>query len=422
MAGVFRPLAETDADQVASLLRNSNPASALRHWTPTISMLLVSVISYIDRQTLALLSPTILSETHLTGEQYGFIISGFSIAYMLSNPVWGRILDRVGLHAGMTISVTAWTLASVAHSLASGFASFAVARIALGCGEGATFPGGLRTVTETLKPSERGRGVAIAYSGGSLGAIITPIVVTPIALAWGWRSAFLFTGFIGAAWLVLWRLVSRGIQIKDHVSHAETPVPRWNDPHLWSYISAYALGGLPLGFVLYEAANYLSQARAQSQAFIGMVLWIPPLGWEVGYFFWGWLLDFAIRSGTSVIAAARRMMAVCMVLSLLLIAVPYFPRIWMVMLELFVAMFMVSGFVILAVAYATDVYSTAHSGFIAGVGAGSWGEAVALAMPVFGRLFDRQRFDIAFLIAALFPVAGYFGWLWLSSPRPKRAV
>jgi ACS family hexuronate transporter-like MFS transporter len=341
---------------------------------------------------------------------------------MLSNPVWGRILDRIGLRAGMTISVAAWTLASIAHSLASGFASFAAARIGLGCGEGATFPGGLRTVTETLKPSERGRGVAIAYSGGSLGAIITPIVVTPIALAWGWRAAFLFTGLIGAIWMVLWWFVSRDIQTKGQVSHAELPAPRWTDPRLWSYISAYALGGLPLGFVLYESANYLGQARAQSQALIGMVLWIPPLGWEVGYFFWGWLLDFAIRSGTPVIAAARRMMAVCMVLSLLLIAVPYLPRIWMVMLELFVAMFMVSGFVILAVAYATDVYSTAHSGFIAGVGAGSWGAAVALAMPVFGRLFDRQRFDIAFLIAALFPVAGYFGWLWLSSRRPEHAT
>jgi ACS family hexuronate transporter-like MFS transporter len=385
-------------------------------------MLLVSVISYIDRQTLALLSPTILRETHLSGEQYGFIISGFSIAYMLSNPVWGRILDRIGLRTGMTISVAVWTLASAAHSLASGFASFAAARVALGCGEGATFPGGLRTVTQTLKPSERGRGVAIAYSGGSLGAIVTPIVVTPIALAWGWRAAFLFTGLIGATWMVVWWFVSRKIHPQDRISQPELPAPHWNDPRLWSYISAYALGGLPLGFVLYEAANYLGQARAQSQAFIGMVLWIPPLGWEVGYFFWGWLSDSAIRSGTPVAMAARRMMAVCMVLSLLLIAVPYVPRIWMVMLELFVAMFLASGFVILSVAYATDVYSTDHSGFIAGVGAGSWGAAVALAMPVFGRLFDRQRFDIAFLIAALFPVAGYFGWLWLSSRRPVRAV
>jgi ACS family hexuronate transporter-like MFS transporter len=385
-------------------------------------MLLVSVISYIDRQTLALLSPTILRETHLTGEQYGFIISGFSIAYMLSNPVWGRILDRIGLRAGMTMSVAWWTLASAAHSLASGFGSFAAARLALGFGEGATFPGGLRTVTQTLEPSERGRGVAIAYSGGSLGAIVTPIIVTPIALAWGWRAAFLFTGSIGAAWLALWWFVSRGLGQEKDTPQASMPVPRWTDLRLWSYISAYALGGLPLGFVLYEAANYLGQARGQSQAHIGMVLWIPPLGWEVGYFVWGWLSDSAIRSGMSPATAARRMMPACMLLSLPLMAVPFLPEIWMVMLTLFAAMFMASGFVILSVAYVTSVYATAHSGFLAGVGAGSWGAVVALTMPVFGRLFDRHRFDTAFLIAALFPVAGYFGWLWLSSRRPAHPV
>jgi ACS family hexuronate transporter-like MFS transporter len=196
------------------------------------------------------------------------------------------------------------------------------------------------------------------------------------------------------------------------------PSPRWTDTTLWSFISAYALGGLPLGFVLYEAANYLAQSRGQTQAFIGMVLWIPPLGWEVGYFFWGWLADRAKRSGTPTVVAARRLMGICMLLSLPLIGATYLPAIWMVMAELFLATFAVSGFVIVSVAYATDVYSTANSGFIAGVGAGSWGAAVALMMPIFGRLFDRHDYQSAFLIAALFPVAGYFGWLWLSSRRP----
>ena len=381
-------------------------------------MLLVSVISYIDRQTLALLSPTILRETHLSGEQYGFIISGFSVAYMLSNPVWGRVLDRIGLRTGMTLSVAWWTLASAAHSLSSGFASFAAARIALGCGEGATFPGGLRTVTQTLTPAERGRGVAVAYSGGSLGAIITPIVVTPIALRWGWRAAFLFTGMIGAAWLVVWWIISRGFRHVNKAPQAVMPMPRFSDPRLWSLVISYALGSLPIGFVLYEAANYLAQARGENQGFIGMVLWIPPLGWEVGYFFWGWLLDSALRSGISVAAAARRMMAVCAIASLPLIAVPYLPAVWMVMLELFLAMFVAAGFIILPVAHATHVFSPAHSGLIAGVGAGSWSAAVALLMPLFGRLFDQHRYQDAFLIAGLFPVAGYAGWLWLSSRRP----
>ena len=69
-------------------------------WVPAGAMLAVSLISYIDRNTLALLAPTILRETGLSGEQYGFIISAFSIAYMLANPVWGKILDRAGYGAG----------------------------------------------------------------------------------------------------------------------------------------------------------------------------------------------------------------------------------------------------------------------------------------------------------------------------------
>src|ERR1044072_1226462 len=189
----------------------------IRQWTPAASMLAVSLISYIDRPTLALLAPTILKETGLSGEQYGFIISAFSIAYMLSNPLWGRILDRAGLRRGMAAAVACWTVASVAHAFASGLWSFGAARAALGFGEGATFPGGLRAVVQTLPPEQRGRGLAVAYSGGSLGAVITPLVVTPIFLWWGWRAAFWFTGIIGLAWLALWAMVGRRTCVRRQI-------------------------------------------------------------------------------------------------------------------------------------------------------------------------------------------------------------
>ena len=67
------------------------PEYSLEHSTlplPRVSMWLVSLISYIDRNTLALLSPAILTE-RLSAEQYGYIISAFSVAYMIGNPVWG---------------------------------------------------------------------------------------------------------------------------------------------------------------------------------------------------------------------------------------------------------------------------------------------------------------------------------------------
>jgi hypothetical protein len=71
-------------------------------------------------------------------------------------------------------------------------------------------------------------------------------------------------------------------------------------------------------------------------------------------------------------------------------------------------------------AYATETYSGAHSGLIAGLGAGAWSGAVALLMPLFGRLFDLHRADSAFVLAALSPVLGYGLWLWASRQSADR--
>jgi ACS family hexuronate transporter-like MFS transporter len=391
----------------------------LSRWVPAASMLAVSLISYIDRNTLALLAPTILRETGLSGEQYGFIISAFSIAYCLANPIWGRILDRAGLRRGMSVAVGCWTVASVSHAFAGGLWSFAAARAALGFGEGATFPGGLRTVVQTLPEHQRGRGLAVAYSGGSLGAVVTPLIVTPIFLWWGWRGAFWFTGLVGLAWLAMWAVVSRRpeIRLAGPATLAATPGPRLADRELWAFICAYALGALPLGFVLYSSALYLAKPLGETQAFIGKVLWIPPLGWEIGYFVWGWLIDRAIRAGESRRDGLRRMLAWCAVLNLAFALTPLVHGTLTVLLLMFLAMFVASGFVVLSVAYASSVYTSDHAGLIAGVGAGSWSAAVAIVMPYFGRLFDTHAYATAFWIATAVPVLGFMGWLTLSRTR-----
>jgi MFS transporter, ACS family, hexuronate transporter len=103
-----------------------------RRWAPVLAMMLVSLISYIDRSALAVLSPSILADTQMTAERYGYIVLVFNIAYMVGNPLWGRFLDRFGLRAGMFAAVGFWSLASALHALAGGFWSFAVARAALG--------------------------------------------------------------------------------------------------------------------------------------------------------------------------------------------------------------------------------------------------------------------------------------------------
>lgn len=372
----------------------------MTRWLPASTMMLVSTISYIDRNTLALLAPTILRDAHLSNEQYGFIISAFSIAYMLGNPLWGYILDRIGVRVGMTAAVSLWTLASVSHVFAVGLQSFAAARAVLGFGEGATFPGSLRTVVETLPPEQRSRGIAVSYSGGSLGAVITPLIITPIAAMWGWRGAFWATGGVGLAWLLLWAVVSKNI---GGVRAEVLDRPKLNNPRVWAFIAAYAMGAFPSGFVLYQASIYLTAVFAKSQVQIGKVLWIPPLGWEIGYFFWGWAMDRFSN-------AMRRQFLILMLLSLPLATIPYVSSYGVTLAMMFFAMFITSGFIIGAVAYATRHFSTNHAGFIAGLGAGSWSLVIALVMPGVGRLFDLHRYDAAFGVAALFPIIGWAAW------------
>ena len=185
-----------------------------------------------------------------------------------------------------------------------------------------------------------------------------------------------------------------------------TPGPRLGDRRLWAFICAYALGALPLGFVLYSSSLYLAHPLGRTQAFIGKVLWIPPLGWEIGYFVWGWLADRGLRHAESRRAGLRRMLAWCALLNLAFAATPLVPGTFPVLLLMFLAMFVASGFVVLSVVYASSVYASDHAGLIAGVGAGSWSAAVAIVMPLFGRLFDVHSYTAAFWIATAIPICG----------------
>jgi ACS family hexuronate transporter-like MFS transporter len=397
----------------------SSITAAARQWSPTAAMMLLSLLSYVDRTVLAILSNTILADTKLSAQEYAQMISAFSAAYLVGNPLWGWALDRFGLRAGLFLAVAIWSGASTFHAFARGLLPFAVARGVLGFGEGATFPGGLRAATQTLRPEQKARGIALAYSGGSLGAIVTPLVVTPIALRWGWRAAFLFTGLLGVGWLVLWVFVSRDARVRRRPSTAtQQRRPGLRDPSVWGFMSAYAFGGLPLAFVLYGAPIHLGRALHCSQATLGRVLWIPPLGWEVGYFWWGGVIDGLARRGRLDEGAFRRLFIFLGVLASSLAAAAWSPSQAVVLALLFFAMFVAAGFVIASLAEATRRHGEDHAAYLAGLGAGSWSALVAIIMPTFGRLFDHGGYRAAYAIAALSPIVGAVLWRGL---RPRSA-
>jgi ACS family hexuronate transporter-like MFS transporter len=146
------------------------------------------------------------------------------------------------------------------------------------------------------------------------------------------------------------------------------------------------------------------------QTTIGALLWIPPLGWEVGYFFWGWCADRAGLRGGAPVSAFRSYFTLLMILSIPLAFTAHAGSLALVMLMMFFAMFIAAGFVILSVAYGTNAYSTKDAGLLAGLSIGAWSAAVALLMPSFGRMFDQKDYHSAFVLAAACPVLGWAIW------------
>ncbi len=379
--------------------------------------MLSTLLSYIDRQVLAVLSPTILLATGLSANAYANAISAFSIAYMIGNPLWGSVLDFVGLRLGMLIAVGLWTAASASHAWVTGFIGFAVARAVLGFGEGAAFPGALRTATEALPPNRQSRGMALGYSGASLGAIITPLIVTPIALKYGWQTAFLITGTFGAVWLILWLVVARP-PFLPMVKQTKAKIiwPNLLERRLWVVAASFGLGAVALGIVAYLSPLYLNRALGLSQAQLGRVLWIPLVGWELGYFFWGWVADRYLADMPDRRRPAR-LFVLLTVLALPSVLVTQTRSIPLVLALFFWATFIADGFVVTSLRVGTRIYPSGRTAMVAGIGSGSWSAVQAAVLPIYGRMVDLGWFPTIFISMSLLPIAGTALWFWLSAKK-----
>lgn len=389
-----------------------------RMWIPVVAMMTCSWLSYVDRQALAVISPMILRDTGLSAASYADAISVFSILYMIANPLWGSLLDYFGLRAGMLAAVGIWTLASASHAWVSGFLGFALARGLLGFGEGATFPGGLRTAADSLPLGRQSRGMGISYSGASLGAIFAPLIITPIALRFGWRAAFIATGALGVGWLVVWWFVARPPLVRA-VNRTKRKVawPNLLERRFWLLVVGMGLGGAALGPTLYLSPIYLNRVLGLTQAQLGKILWIPALCWELGYYFWGWIGDRFVRENPRPV----RLYTVLTILALPLSLVTKTSS-WIAALAFFSwAMFVAVGFIVTSLHLSARAYPRDETGMVAGIGSGAWSAVVAILLVIYGRWFDRHWYEATFISLSFVPVLGTSLWWWIGR-APSRAA
>src|SRR3954452_5273554 len=176
----------------------------LRWWMIALVML-GGVLNYLTRNTLSVAQVRLQDTLHITEQQYSWITATFQFAIMLQ-PIVGYVLDVVGLRIGLAICVTAWAVINMMHGLAGSWRGLAVMRGLMGFAEGSANPSGVKATAEWFPARERGLAAGIYNIGASLGSMLAPPLVAAAIYYYNWQSAFVITGALGLAWVVLWLL------------------------------------------------------------------------------------------------------------------------------------------------------------------------------------------------------------------------
>ena len=310
----------------------------LRWWIIGL-IFLATLINYIDRLTISVLAPTIISNLNLDRFQYGSIATWFLLAYTISQALSGKLYDRVGTRRGFSISITVWSLAAMCHSLARGVISLSIFRFVLGLGEAGNWPGAAKTVAEWFPARQRALGLAIFNSGAAIGSIVAPPLIVWLQLSFGWQTTFLVTGALGFIWLGLWLLFyespekhswlsdeeyqlireDRDVPATSHedvaslrtvLTDPQAPSsPRWRDllryRQVWGIVLARFFTDPIWWLYITWLPLYLSDARGFDLRQIALFAWVPYVAADAGSLLGGWLSGFLIGRGWSVDRARK---------------------------------------------------------------------------------------------------------------------
>jgi MFS transporter, ACS family, hexuronate transporter len=372
--------------------------------------------NYMDRQVLGVLKGTLQHDLGWNDIDYGNLVFAFQAAYAVGMIFVGRLIDRLGTRVGYAVAMVFWSLASMGHAIANSLAGFMIARCALGFGEAGVFPASIKCVAEWFPKKERALATGIFNAGTNVGAMVTPLLVPWIVVHWGWRWAFICTGALGFAWLILWLLLYR--KPREHPlctesereyieSDAEISQGKiqWAQllPHrqMWAFAAGKFMTDPIWWFYLFWIPDYLQREHGLHLTQIGLPILVIYVISDAGSVAGGWLSSFLIRRGFSLNAARKSAMLAC-ALCVLPIAIVYrISGLWPATLVIGLAAAGHQGFSANMYTLASDLFPSRAVASVVGIGGMAGAVGGMLIAEIVGHVLQwTGSYVVPFFIAA----------------------
>ncbi len=382
-------------------------------WKIAILLCFASALSYIDRSTLAILAPTIQKELHWTDIDYANITALFVLSYTIMYAISGRIIDWIGTRKGFAYSVGTWSLVSVLHAFANTVGQFSIARFFLGVTESGNFPAGIKSISEWFPMKERALAVGMFSAGSAIGATIAVPLVTFVALAWGWRMAFVVTGAIGFFWVIVWlkyyylpehnkqiSTAEKEIILKDEIVNGTDQILSKSfsikkillKKESWGCFSGRIFIDPVVYFFVFWIPKYLHDVKGLSSAEIGITAWLPYAAMGIGTILGGWLPKILIEKRNWSLNRARK--TIMLIAS---IAIPIFCFALTVKVTAITAIFLISGIMLAHglwsnITLTTEVFPKNVQATVTGIGGTLGGLMSVISQKLIGITVENHSY------------------------------
>jgi ACS family hexuronate transporter-like MFS transporter len=407
------------------------PLSAARAWTVAVVATLVMGVSYIDRQTLAALAPTVCKALEIDHEHYGWVIGAFSLSYLVGAPLAGALLDRVGARRGLVVAVLLWSAVAALHALVPSLAVLAMLRIGLGLTEAPSFPGAAQTIRRVLPRERRSAGFGMIFTGSSIGGAIAAPLAIALNARWGFRVAFLGTAVAGLAWLPVWLAVTSPERVRAALSESGGAAPEppgsaiargalvATAPALRAVLLVIATAP-GIMFVINFLGPYLVDTFGLKQGDLARYLWAPSLFFDAGVLGAGFLASLRDRRSSQPRTHAP-LMLVAGTLAATLAAMPLAPS--PAVATAIAGVAHLGGGAVFALLTADMLARVAPTQTAAagGLTAAAQSLAYVIASPLVGRVYDRTHSYVGtLLVLGLVVVPVAVGWCFWPMGEPAR--
>jgi MFS family permease len=134
-------------------------------------LMLAYILSFVDRQILALLIEPMKADLHLSDLQIGLVQGlAFAVFYTILGIPIARLADNYSRRLVISVGILIWSAMTAACGLAKGFTTLFIARMGVGVGEAALSPSAFSMLSDYFPPEKLARALSIYVLGGTIGA------------------------------------------------------------------------------------------------------------------------------------------------------------------------------------------------------------------------------------------------------------